>query len=178
VTVNFSNNQALSGTGGVGGIGGHATGGSGGSGNNGNVGNFGGSGGNATGGTGGAGGEGGIGTGGGIFNAATGTLAIKPRLGTSTGSKQGKATDVITANLATSASGGLAGAGGGATAGFGQLPGVNGIATLGQGGATDLFSVGIGGGVATFGTTIADNTTITGNHASTSDNDVEGIITM
>ena len=67
--------------------------------------------------------------------------------------------------------GGAAGIGGGATAGSG------GTATPGQSGTTDLFSVGIGGGVATFGTAHADNTTITGNLASTNDNDVDGTIT-
>jgi hypothetical protein len=171
--VNFSNNQAHSGVGGVGGAGGSATGGAG----NPGVGNLGGSGGNATGGTGGAGGEGATGTGGGIFNAVTGTLTIKPRLGASKSSKQAKATDVITANLAASASGGLAGAGGGATAGIGISPGVNGTATPGQPGAAELFSVGIGGGIATFGTADIDNTLITGNNASTNDPNVEGTIT-
>ncbi len=172
MTVNFSNNQAQSGVGGVGGAGGSGTGGSGGTGNGG-----GGSGGNATGGTGGAGGEGGTGIGGGIFNAVTGTLTINPRLGAKKGSKQAKATDVITANLAASASGGLAGAGGGATGGIGIVPGGNGTATPGQPGAADLFSVGVGGGIATFGTTHIDNTLITGNHASTNDPNVDGTIT-
>ena len=68
-----------------------------------------------------------------------------------------------------------AGAGGqrrrAATAGSG------GTATPGQSGATDLFSVGIGGGIATFGTAHVDNTTITGNHASTNDDNVDGMIT-
>jgi hypothetical protein len=84
------------------------------------------------------------------------------------GSKQAKATDVITANIAASASGGQAGAGGGATAGS------NGTAIPGQPGATDLFSVGIGGGIATFGTAPVDNTTISGNQASTSAPNVDG----
>ena len=135
-------------------------------------------GGSATGGTGGDGGEGASGVGGGIFNATTGTLTLKPRLGAKKGSKQAKATDVITTNQALAASGGQAGAGGGATAGAGRSPfGVNGVATPGQPGVTDLFSVGVGGGIATFGTANVDNTTITGNHASTNDNDVDGTIT-
>ncbi len=104
-------------------------------------------------------------------DATPGTLTINPRLGAKKGSKQAKATDFITGNIAASASGGQAGAGGGATAAG------NGTATPGQPGATGLFGVGIGGGVATFGTAKADNTTITGNHASTNDNDVDGTIT-
>ena len=84
---------------------------------------------------------------------------------------------MITANQAFSASGGQAGAAGSTTAGTGgSLLGVNGTATPGSAGATDLFSVGIGGGIATFGTANIDNTTITGNHASTNDNDVDGTI--
>ncbi len=178
MTVNFSGKQAKSGSGGLGGNGGVADGGTGGTGNAGAAGGLGGNGGNAFGGNGGDGGEGGIAEGGGIFNATTGTLVLKPRLGAKKGSKQAKATDVITGNLALSASGGLAGAGGAATAGLGRpLNGVNGTATAGQPGATDLLSVGVGGGVATFGTANADNTSITGNHASTNDNDVDGTIT-
>ena len=38
--------------------------------------------------------------------------------------------------------------------------------------------VGVGGGIATFGTALIDNTTITGNTASTNDNDVDGTISM
>ena len=73
------------------------------------------------------------------------------------------------------ASGGLAGAGGIATAGSGGSPEWSrGAATHGNPGTTDLFSVGIGGGLTTFGTAVIDNTTITGNHASTNDNDVDG----
>jgi hypothetical protein len=107
----------------------------------------------------------------------TGDLTIKPRLGASKRSKQAKATDVITANLAPSVSGGLAGAGGGAAAGIGSAPGGNDTATTGQPGATDLFSVGIGGGIATFGTANIDDTMITGNQASTNDPDVDGTFT-
>jgi hypothetical protein len=37
---------------------------------------------------------------------------------------------------------------------------------------------GVGGGIATFGTAIIDNTIITDNTASTNDNDVDGTLTM
>ncbi len=163
VTVTFTSNQAASGTGGTGGAGAAATGGL--------------EGGGATGGDGGDGGEGASGVGGGIFNATNGTLTLKPELGAKKGSKQAHAIDVITTNNALAGSGGQAGAGGGATAGGGNSPfGVNGAANAGQPGATDLFSAGVGGGVGTFGTADFDNTTITGNHASTNDNNVDGHI--
>ena len=42
---------------------------------------------------------------------------------------------------------------------------------------TDLLSVGVGGRIATFGTAQAENATISDNHASTNDNDVDGTIT-
>jgi hypothetical protein len=103
---------------------------------------------------------------------------LEPRLGAKKGSKQAKATDVITTNKALAASGGTAGAGGSATAGSGgAVFGSDASATPGQPGATDLFSVGIGGGVATFGITHVDDTIITGNNASTNFNDVDGTIT-
>ena len=167
MTVNLSNNKAQSGFGGVGGAGGSAVGGTGGSGGSGRSA---GSGGNATGGTGGAGGEGATGSGGGIFNQTTGTLTSSPSLGrrrAQTGQGHRHHHDQRRLERV----GQHAGIGGGATAGSG------GTATQGQSGATDLFSVGIGGGVATFGTAHADNTTITGNDASTNDNDVDGTIT-
>jgi hypothetical protein len=164
VTVTFTSNQAASGTGGNGGGGGTATGGNGGGG--------------ATGGNGGAGGEGASGVGGGIFNATTGTFTLKPRLGAKKGSKQAHATDVITTNQALAGSGGQGGAGGGATAGAGSSPfGANGAANAGQPGATDLFSAGVGGGIANFGTANIDNTLITGNNASTNDPNGDGTIT-
>ena len=118
------------------------------------------------------------GVGGGIFNATTGTLTLKPRLGAKKGSSQAKATDVITTNQALAATGGHAGAGGTATGGLGRpaqgFNGLNGVATPGQPGVTDLFSAGVGGGIATFGTAFVDNTTISGNQASTSDPNVDG----
>ena len=117
----ISSNVAVGGASGAGALGGQGTGGAGGDGVLGlNFGDAGGSGGPGNagdstdfGGGGSAnGGAGGIGSGGGIFNATTGTLTINPRLGAKKGSKQAKATDVITTNIAASASGGQAGAGG------------------------------------------------------------------
>ncbi len=164
MTVTFTANQAASGTGGLGSAGGEATGGTGGGG--------------AAGGDGGNGGEGASGVGGGIFNATTGTLTLKPELGAKKGSKQAHATDVVTTDQALAGSGGQAGAGGGATAGAGTSPfGVNGAANPGQAGVTGLSSVGVGGGLANFGTANVDNTTIKGNHASTNDNDLDGTTT-
>jgi hypothetical protein len=161
VTVTFTSNQAASGNGGNGGAGGAATGG--------------GAQGSAPGGDGGDGGEGARGVGGGIFNATTATLTLQPRLGAKKGSKQARANDVITANQALAGSGGQGGAGGGATAGGGISPfGINGVATSGQPGANNPFSVGVGGGLANFGTAHVDNTIITGNHASTNDPNVDG----
>jgi hypothetical protein len=163
----------MSGTGGAGGVGGNATGGAGGTGSILPT-----VGGNATGGNGGDGGEGASGLGGGIFNATTGTLTLKPRLGAVPGSAQAQATDVITTNQALAATGGEAGAGGTATGGLGRstqtFKGTNGVATPGQPGVTDLFSVGVGGGIATFGTAVVDNTTISGNQATTSDPNIDG----
>ena len=117
--------------------------------------------------------------GGGIFNATTGTLTLKPRLGAKKGSKQAKATDVITANQALAGVGRAGGHRGRRHAPAAAEPPAGSTAppTAGQPGATDLFSVGVGGGIATFGTANVDNTTISGNHASTNDNDVDGTLT-
>ena len=153
VTVTFTANQAASGTGGSGGTGGAAQGGV--------------AQGSATGGDGGDSGEGASGIGGGVFNATTGTLTLEPRLGAKKGSKQAKATDVITTNKALAATGGQPGAGGSATA-------PHGVATPGQPGVTGLFSAGVGGGLANFGTATVDNTTDSGNQASTSDPNGDG----
>ena len=54
--------------------------------------------------------------------------------------------------------------------------GANGTVLTGQNGTVDPFTVGVGGGIATFGNTTIDNTSITGNHADTNDNDVDGTI--
>ena len=62
-------------------------------------------------------------------------------------------------------------------AGLGGSPlGALGHVTAGQNGSVDTFTVGVGGGIATFGNTTIDNTMITGNTASTNDNDVDGTI--
>ena len=52
--------------------------------------------------------------------------------------------------------------------------GLAGHATPGNNGSVDTFSVGIGGGIAIIGTAVIDNTTISGNHATTADPDVDG----
>ena len=171
ITVNFTNNQATGGTGGMGGRGGFGQGGSGGDGG------LGGSGATGKGGDGGTGGAGGSGLGGGIFNQTTGTLTIQPRLGAKKSSKQSKATDTITGNQANRGLGGAGWLGGGAQAGLGGTPGgFPGTAILGTAGTTGPSGVGIGGGLDLLpgGTVVIDDTTITGNQASTNDNDVSG----
>jgi hypothetical protein len=45
---------------------------------------------------------------------------------------------------------------------------------VGTDGTVDPTSFGVGGGVFTVGATTIDNTTITGNHASSNFNDVDG----
>ena len=49
---------------------------------------------------------------------------------------------------------------------------------MGAKGTNGSAGLGVGGGLATFGTASIDNTMITGNSASTSDNDVDGIVSM
>ena len=138
------------------------------------------SGGEAFGGTGDNSGEGGVGIGGGLANLAAGTLAINPQLGAPKKSKQAKATDLISGNQADSAPAASAGDGGTATGGPGGTGSTNGLVGLtfpGLGGtAANSSSEGIGGGAAfiTGGSATLDNTTITGNHASTSDDNVFG----
>ena len=135
----------------------------------------GGLGGSAVGGNGGNGGESGIGIGGGVFVANTGTFTLKPRLGAKKGSKQASATDVITTNQANAGSAGSAGLAGSATLGAAGTPGgISGKATPGSNGSVDTFRVGIGGGIAIIGTAVIDNTTISGNTATTADPDVDG----
>ena len=103
---------------------------------------------------------------------------INPRLQAKKGSAQSKATNLITSNRALSAAGGVPGTGGAATAGQGGTPnGANGTATPGANGAAHPLSVGAGGGIFTVATATIDFTTITGNTASTQDNDVDGTIT-
>jgi hypothetical protein len=106
-----------------------------------------------------------------------GVLTLKPRLGARKGSTQSKATDTITANLANGRPGGTGGPAGATNAGLGAPPvGSNGLAFPGSPGGTGSSGVGIGGGLGLDpgGTVVIDNTTITGNHATTTDNDVHG----
>ena len=105
--MNFMSNQANGGLGVNGGISGSGVGGGGGASHNGAE--LVRSGGNGRAGNGGTGGDGGFGIGGGIFNAMNGTLTIKPRQGAKKGSKQAKATDLITTNQANLAPGGVGG---------------------------------------------------------------------
>jgi hypothetical protein len=176
VTVNFTSNQANGAFGGSGGTGGLSVAGNGGGITLGGADpSVGGNGGNSFGGTGGNGGESGIGQGGGIFVATSGTFTLKPRLGARKGTKEASATDVITGNHANASPAGNPGHGGSATAGTGGSPhGARGGATAGNNGTVDTFSVGIGGGIAIIGTAIIDNTSISGNHATTADPDVDG----
>src|SRR5262249_8057856 len=119
--------------------------------------------------------------GGGIFNTAAGTLTIQPRLGAHKGSKQSKATDTITGNQANRGFGGSGGPAGGVSAGAGGSPGGSaGAAFPGSNGAAGVAGVGIGGGLdlVTRGTAPDRDTTITGNTASTTDNDVSGTFTI
>ena len=162
MVVNWTGNRASSGIGGNGGNGGTATGGFGAAPN--------GVGGSADGGKGGDGGFSSFGIGGGISNENGATLAINPRLGAKKGSK---ATDLITANQALAATGGAPGAGGAAIAGTG---GPSGVATAGQPGVAHPLSIGAGGGIFTVPTATIDFTSITGNFASSLDNDVDGTI--
>jgi hypothetical protein len=117
---------------------------------------------------------GGAGLGGAVFNNAVGaSLTIDPRLGAKKGSRQAKATDVITSNQANSGLGGAGGQGGEAFEGIGGQPnGVVGSATQGFTKPDAAAGSGIGGGVVQNPTVTIKNTTITGNTASTSNNDV------
>ena len=160
VTVNFTSNQARGGFGGNGGNGRDAKGGNGGNGVTG------GNGGETLGGDGGNGGESGIGEGGGIQVDVSGKLTINPRLGAKKGTKQAKATDQITGNDAFASGAGAPGHAGSVAVGLGGTPtGANGTVLVGPNGTVDTFTVGVGGGIATFGDTTIDNTNITGNHA-------------
>ena len=166
--------MAASGNGASGGAGGTAAGGFG------RNATAGGAGGNATGGEGGDGGFGSFGIGGGIHNADNASLLINPRLHARKGSKQSKATDLITSNQALAGSGGGSpGSGGSATAGAGGNPGgANGVATHGPNGVAHPLSIGAGGGIFAVATAVIDFTSITGNLASSLDNDVDGSVTQ
>ena len=96
------------------------------------------------------------------------------------GSKQSKATDTVTGNQANRGPGGAGGLAGGVVAGDGGTPhGTAGAAFPGSPGAAGVAGVGVGGGLDLLpgGTVVIDNTTITGNTASTTDNDVSGTFT-
>ena len=117
------------------------------------------------------------GLGGAIFNGTSGILTIAPRLGARRSSQQSKATNTITASQAVRGQGGPGGAGGAAFGGVGGAPGgMNGQAHPGASGTSAVSGVGVGGGLDLFpaGTVTIDNTNITGNTASTADNDVSG----
>ena len=78
-----------------------------------------------------------------------------------------------------SGNGGTPGSGGVATAGNGGSPGgANGVATQGASGVAHPLSIGAGGGIFAVATAVIDFTSITGNLASTLDNDVAGPITQ
>ena len=172
ITVNFSANQANGSSGGQGGDGGQAVGG------NGGDGAVGGAGGNAFSGAGGSGGSGGGGSGGGIDNDTGGVLTINPRLGAKKGSKQAKATSLVTTNQANLGQAGAGGARGNinVVATGGSPGGTAGQTVLGNPGTAGLIGTGLGGGLdlEAGGTATIDNTTITGNTASTNDNNVDG----
>ena len=69
--------------------------------------------------------------------------------------------------------------GGVATAGEGGSPGgANGVATQGANGVAHPLSIGAGGGIFAVATAVLDFTSITGNLASTLDNDVDGSISQ
>jgi hypothetical protein len=106
---------------------------------------------------------------------------IAPRQGAKKGSKQSKATDTITANEANAGPGGGREGEGTAIAGLGGSPGGHaGTATPGAFGAGGAAGNGIGGGLNLTGGGHAtiDNTTRTGNHATTTDNDVHGTFSL
>ena len=175
VTVNFTNNQADGGFGGVGGRGGFGQGGRGG---NGGVGGFGGSGFAGNGGNGGAGGSG---LGGGIFNTPTGTLTISPGW---VHTRDPSSPRRPIRSPATRPTVGLGGAGGLPAARSQEPADARAAARVPRSpaarDAAGVAGVGVGGGLdlSTGGTAVIDNTTITGNTASTSDNDVSGTFTI
>jgi hypothetical protein len=139
---------------------------------------MGGNGGAAYGGKGGDGGDGGFGLGGGISELSAGLLTIKPRQGARTGSRQSRATSVIRANHANAGLAGMAAGGGATTAGSGGTPnGTAGQASPGGAGKDGLAGVGVGGGLNSLvGKQVTlEDTTITGNTASTAGDDVGAI---
>jgi hypothetical protein len=135
----------------------------------------GGNGGLADGANGGEGGNGAAGLGGAIRNLSTGVLTFKPRLGTRKGSAKSKATNLVTNNQANAGPAGGGGTAGVPTAGAGGV--ANGFAgqnIFGNLGASGRVGNGIGGGLnlTQGGSVVTENTTITGNTASTAGIDV------
>ena len=89
--------------------------------------------------------------------------------------------DVITGNSAAAGIGGAGGNFGVAQAGTGGSPsGVAGTSFLGHSGTAGTPGTGVGGGLdlITGGTVVIDNTTISGNSATTTDPDVHGTFSM
>jgi hypothetical protein len=104
---------------------------------------------------------------------------MKPRLGARKGSGQSSATDLITTNRAVGGPGAPGGAASSlnspGTAGTGSSSnGSAGTNTPGTAGVAGSAGSGDGGGIAILGTATIDDPSITGNTASTSDNDVDG----
>ncbi len=129
-------------------------------------------GGNVSGGNGGASGLGGSAYGGGF--ADDGIVTLNPRLGAKKRSNQAKATDTVTANFANGGQAGPGGDAGGTIPGGGGAPSGSGgrVVTAGERGSVKDGGVGSGGGAAVDSDTTYANTNITGNHASTSDPEV------
>ena len=100
----------------------------------------GGNGGNSTAGNGGNGTFDGVASGGGIYVDLKGNFALKPRLGAKKGSRESRATDLITSNSAVHAAVGTAGSAGGSVAagqgGAGIPAGKNGTDNFGHAGGT------------------------------------------
>jgi hypothetical protein len=152
--VLVSSNSARGAPGGNGGNGGAASTGTGG---NGGPSGSGGASGNAGGANAGNGADGGVGEGGGLFNAAGGTITFKAGVNTSS-----PPVSTFSMNLTVGGSGGNGGNGGSATAGnggnggngsaLGTTGGNGGSATSGSGGSGGLGDVGVGGGLLDAGT--------------------------
>jgi hypothetical protein len=174
VTVDFLANQSSGGDGGTGGAAGKGFGGSGGDGTTG------GNGGDGVSGLIGSGGNGGAGSGGGAANQSGGILVINPRLGAKKNSKQARASSLFTANQALGGRGGSFGAVGNGNGGSGGTPGgTPGTGVIKLSIVPSTAGKGIGGGLnldAAGSATIKD-TSVTGNQASTSNNDVAGTFT-
>jgi hypothetical protein len=99
---------------------------------------------------------------------------LDPRAVVKKGSKQSNATNLISGNQASRGQSGQGSAGGGATGGHGAAGHPDGTAQSGTAGSAGRAGVGIGGGLVRFAGDSASltNTSIAGNRASTSDNDV------